>query len=116
MRMNGKGKRIKRFLTKAWVDLDGLNGALRTLQNEVNDEDLEMTIALIEQKPLIDDTLEEALIQYLTVILVEVVNFMTEIVDEQNTALSDCSIDALKDIRNIMMQFQIMSKILSYYE
>ena len=112
MRMDGKEKRMKPLLSQAWVGLDELNCELRKLQNEVNDDNLETTINLIEQKPLIDDIHEDALIEYLTLILVEVLCYIAEIVDEQNTLVSDCSVDALKNIRNIMMQFQMTTKIL----
>ncbi len=54
---------MRRSLTQTWMSLDELHCALSSLQNELNDDDLEMTLGLIEQKPLIDGVSEDYLIQ-----------------------------------------------------
>ncbi|MCH9755815.1 MAG: hypothetical protein K0U37_01315 [Gammaproteobacteria bacterium] len=105
-------EKIKRLFVQVWDNLEVLNNNLRMLQNEVESEDLEMTIMLIEGRLSLDGTDAKLLVQYLSVILMEVSCFLSDIIDEKNDTLSDEGIEVLKNVGDILKDFRSTSKFL----
>lgn len=96
----------QKILLHVWDDLDKLHDELKKLQDEVNDDDLEMTISLIEGKLPLSDTENKILIQFLSVVLMEVSVFLKENIIEQPPQLSIGGVEILDNILIILGRFR----------
>ncbi len=112
LNVNRERQKLRRLLEPAWKSLDEVNEVLREIQAEVNDIDLEMTVALIEERLTFADASCEDLLQYLSIILVEVACFLSSITVKNESY--DGSIDTLKKIRESLGKIQAVSKILPH--
>lgn len=105
-------EQIKRLFVRISNDLETLNEGLRELQSEVQDEDLQMTITLIEGKKSLDKADLKLLAQYSSVALMEVSYFLSDIVGGKKYAFSDEGIDTLKKIGYNLKALRMTSKFL----
>ena len=94
----------------AWDMLEVLNCALKKLQHDINNEDLNMTIEMIEEKPSILGADTHVLIRFLIVALCEITYFLSDMFMEENTGISESSIQNLKEIQAMLRQIALFAK------
>lgn len=103
---------INKLLAHAWDNMDDINHSLKQLQNEVHSDELGMTIDLIEEKLPLTTSKNSLLLQYLSVILIEVTYFLSTIDEEHNDSLSHEGIKTLEEIISTLTHFQKIAKML----
>lgn len=102
-------KEYKGILKDAWRHLKELEEALHKLQNEVDDPELEMTIGLIEGGLGVKTKKANQLIEYLSVILMEVAYSLSEINNQKERVFSISANEALQEIHYLSGYFQEMA-------
>ncbi|KTD25728.1 Uncharacterised protein [Legionella lansingensis] len=102
-----KTKEFKGLLAKTWSPLEELNKELKKLQNEVHNDELEMTIALIDEVSSFKKSKSEIVLQYLSVVMLEVAYSLANIKDEHHL-LSNHAREALEEINYITKHFETM--------
>ena len=109
---SNRPEQIQKLLAHAWNDMDHINDSLKQLQDEVHSDELDMTIALIEEKLPLTTTKNSLLLQYLSIIMVEIAYFLSTINDENSNPLSTKGIKALEETASILTHFQKTAKML----